>query len=81
MGFSARCGAGRGAKDGLDAHVARLWLQLGTLRPFWGDSPLPFTKGAAYLRKIEAHTPRDLSITQLKAIKLLIWVAILHGLE
>ena len=56
-------------------------LQLGTLRPFWGDSPLPFTKGAAYLRKIEAHTPRDLSITQLKAIKLLIWVAILHGLE
>ena len=43
-------------------------LQLGTLRPFWGDSPLPFTKGAAYLRKIEAHTPRDLSITQLLSL-------------
>lgn len=53
-------------------------LQFGTLRPFWGGTNVPYAKGAANLRKIEARTPKDLSITQLKAIKLLIWALILQ---
>jgi hypothetical protein len=52
-------------------------LQFGTLQPFWGGTNVPYPKGAADLRKIEARNPRDLSATQLKAIKLLIWAFIL----
>ena len=49
-------------------------VQLGVLHPFWGSTSTPCGKGAAYLRKIEAKTPRDLAITQIKALKLLMWV-------
>ena len=53
-------------------------LQFGTLRPFWGGSSVPYAKGAANLRRIEARNSKDLSIIQLKAIKLLIWAFILR---
>lgn len=53
-------------------------LQFGTLRPIWGGSNVPYAKGAANLRKTEVHTAEALSIVQLKAIKLLIWVFILR---
>jgi len=53
-------------------------LQFGTLQPFWGGTNVPYPKGAANLRTIEARNPMDLCITQLKAIKLLIWVVILR---
>lgn len=53
-------------------------LQLGTLRPMWGGSNVPYAKGAANLRKTEVHTAEALSVVQLKAIKLLIWVFILR---
>lgn len=56
-------------------------LQFGTLWPFWGGTNVPFPKGAANLRKIEARNPTDLSVTQLKAIKLLIWAFYLRVLE
>jgi hypothetical protein len=39
---------------------------------------MPYAKGAANLRKVEARTPEELCISQLKAIKLLIWVFILR---
>jgi hypothetical protein len=55
-------------------------LQFGTLRPFWGGSSVPYAKGAANLRRIEVRNPQDLSVVQLKAIKLLIWVSILRVL-
>jgi hypothetical protein len=55
-------------------------LQLGTLYPFWGGTMVPYPKGAADLRRTEAHTARELSITQLKAIKLLLWVLVLRAL-
>jgi lipoprotein signal peptidase len=59
-------------------------LQLGTFRFFWGSSSTPIGKGAAYLRKVEAKDPRELAITQLKGLKLLMWVCLLkllhHGL-
>lgn len=48
-------------------------LQLGTYRPFWGSTNTPFPKGAAYLRRIEAHNAEQLAITQLKGLKLLAW--------
>jgi hypothetical protein len=53
-------------------------LQFGTLRPFWGGTGVPYAKGAANLRKIEARNSEDLSIIQLKAIKLLIWAFIVR---
>lgn len=52
-------------------------LQLGTFHPFWGSSHTPFVKGAAYLRRIEAHNPEQLAVAQLKGLKLLAWSLIL----
>lgn len=51
--------------------------QMALLRPFWSPAYLPFGKGAAFLRKHLAKTPRDLAITQLKAVKLLLWANLL----
>jgi hypothetical protein len=48
-------------------------LQMAVLRPFWSPTYLPFGKGAVLLRKTLAKTPRELAITQIKAIKLLAW--------
>jgi hypothetical protein len=50
-----------------------LLLQLAVQRPFWSPTYLPFGKGAAFLRKHLSQKPRELAITQLKAIKLLLW--------
>ena len=50
-----------------------LSLQLGTYRPFWGSTPTPIPKGAAYLRRIEARDAGQLAVTQLKGLKLLVW--------
>jgi hypothetical protein len=47
-------------------------LQLGTFHPFWGSSTTPIGKGAANLRKMEAHDERGLAITRIKGIRLLI---------
>lgn len=52
-------------------------LQLGTFHPFWGSTNTPFAKGSAYLRRIEAHSPERLAITQLKGLKLLAWALVL----
>ena len=56
-------------------------LQMALLRPFWSPANLPFGKGSALLRKTLAKTPRDLSITQLKAVKLLVWSNVLFGMQ
>jgi len=56
-------------------------IQFGTFFPFWvgsGDSSTPIGKGAAYLRKVEAHSAKDLAVVQLKAVKLLMWLFVLH---
>jgi hypothetical protein len=63
----------------LDRNSARrdnFGLQLGTYRPFWGTNLVPY-KGAAYLRRIEAQNPEQLSIAQIKGIKLFAWSLIL----
>jgi D-alanyl-lipoteichoic acid acyltransferase DltB (MBOAT superfamily) len=56
-------------------------MQLAVLRPFWSPTYLPFGKGAAFLRRHLAQTPRDLAITQLKAVKLLLWANVLFALR
>ncbi len=64
----------------LDLHAKDtppLFLQTGYFRPFWGGSGTPFPKGAAYLRRIEAKTPEQLAVCQLKGVKLLYWALIL----
>lgn len=56
-------------------------LQIGTWRPAWtvgSASTTPYVKGAAYLRDIEAKTPDDLAVTQLKAVKLIWWAFVLR---
>jgi len=53
-------------------------FQLGTFHPAWGgSSSSPIGKGAAYLRKVIAKTPEELAITQMKAVKLLIWAKVI----
>ena len=55
-------------------------LQAGLWRPAWmaaTDSGTPIGKGAAYLRRIEAHSADELAVTQLKGLKLLLWALML----
>jgi hypothetical protein len=55
--------------------------QIGTWAPFWVNASgagTPFCKGAAYLRRIEAKTPEELAITQIKGLKLLVWCLVLR---
>jgi hypothetical protein len=54
-----------------------LKLELASFRPLWGSTNTPFPKGAAYLRRIEAKTPEQLAVTQLKGLKLLLWTILL----
>jgi hypothetical protein len=55
-------------------------LQMAVLRPYWSPAYLPFGKGAAFLRKHLSKTPQELAVTQLKAIKLLVWANLLFAL-
>ena len=52
-------------------------LQVGAYQPIWGSSGTPFPKGSAYLRRIEAKTPEQLAVAQLKGLKLLAWSIVL----
>jgi len=56
-------------------------FRLGIFHPFSGTSSVPWGKGAAFLNKTLAKNPRDLAITQLKAIKLLFWAIVLLDIE
>lgn len=58
-----------------------LLLQMAALRPFWSPTYLPFGKGAAFLQKFLAKTADELSVTQLKGIKLLVWSNLLLALQ
>lgn len=52
------------------------YQQLGFLRPVWAYGAVPL-KGPAFFRKFEAKNSTELAVTRLKAIKLLVWAAIL----
>ena len=57
-----------------------LIFQLATFHPFYGSTTSPWGKGAAYLRSVESHTPDELAVTQLKALKLIAWALFLYVL-
>jgi hypothetical protein len=54
--------------------------QLGTYRAFWGMTVVPYPKGSAYLRRVEARTPQALAVSQIKGVKLLAWALVLFFL-
>lgn len=56
-----------------------LLLQLGVTRPFWSPSYLPHGKGATFLEKYAAQSNKELAVTQLKAIKLLLWANLIFA--
>jgi hypothetical protein len=64
--------------DRASKPASDLTLELTAFRPLWGSTDTPFPKGAAYLRRIEARTPQELAISQLKGLKLLAWAIILE---
>ncbi|MGN6702720.1 MAG: hypothetical protein ACTHKB_07140, partial [Burkholderiaceae bacterium] len=57
-------------------------FQFAVLHPFWiASTTIPYGKGAAFLRKALPKTPRDLAVTQIKGVKLLIWANMLWGIS
>ncbi|MGB6118368.1 MAG: hypothetical protein WBF87_09115 [Mesorhizobium sp.] len=52
-------------------------MRVGYMRPVWGGSATPIGKGHAYLSKFEAKDDKALAATRLKAVKLMVWAAIL----
>lgn len=52
-------------------------FELGTFHPFWGSTTVPYGKGAAYLKRVEAKTSRELAVVQLTGLKLLMWIVLL----
>jgi hypothetical protein len=52
-------------------------LEFATFHPFWGSTTTPYPKGASNLRRIEAKTPEQLAICQIKGLKLLVWAILL----
>ena len=55
-------------------------VQMGMLPPFWVTSATPIGKGAAFLRKYLAKSPYELAVTQIKGLKLLVWMSVLIAL-
>lgn len=55
-------------------------LRAAFLRPVWGGSATPIGKGHGYLSKFEAKDNRALAATRLKAVKLMVWAAVLNAL-
>jgi hypothetical protein len=68
-------------KDQRNKDARSIWVQLGVFHPFWGSTTAPLGKGAAYLRRVEAKNPLDLAISQLKGLKLLMWVWVLSAIS
>ena len=65
--------------DQRNHRTTGMLLQIGVTRPFWSPSYLPHGKGAAFLQKYAAKSKDELAVTQLKAIKLLIWANVLFA--
>jgi hypothetical protein len=60
---------------------APMVLHLATFNPFAWPTLVPMGKGAANWRSLEATTPEELAVTQLKALKLLVWALLLSGVH
>jgi hypothetical protein len=59
---------------------APMVLHLATFNAFAWPTLVPMGKGAANWRSLEATTPEELAVTQLKAVKLLVWALLLSGI-
>jgi hypothetical protein len=65
-------------------HEARLqehsptMRQLAVYQPYWYPSMLPLHKGASFLGRIECRDAESLAVCQLKALKLIMWAAVLN---
>jgi hypothetical protein len=55
-----------------------LWFKLGFLHPFFGGDYIPVGRGPPNFIKLEATTSRALAISQIKAVKLLMWCFLLR---
>ena len=55
-------------------------MRAGFMRPFWGGSATPIGKNFGYLNKFDAKNEAELAATRLKALKLVVWTAILAAL-
>lgn len=51
--------------------------EVGRYMPFWMPGNIPYPKGYAYLRKIAAKDPKELAVTQIKGLKLIVWAWLL----
>lgn len=51
-------------------------LRLGFMRPIWGASSIPM-KGLHFLKRYEVKSPEELGQLRLRALKLIVWSAIL----
>ena len=56
-----------------------VYFQLATFTPFFFHSVVPFGKSASDWRSAEAGARAELAVTQLKALKLLLWALILKN--
>jgi hypothetical protein len=70
-----------GIVDQRSAKRQPVQFSLGTMRGFWGSFSPPIGKGAAYLSRVRYRTPEELAVTQLKALKLLLWSFLMFGLS
>jgi hypothetical protein len=59
---------------------APMVLHLASFNPFAWPTLVPMGKGAANWRSLEATTSEELAVTQLKALKLLVWALLLSGI-
>ncbi|MCC6533550.1 MAG: hypothetical protein IT531_13435 [Burkholderiales bacterium] len=58
---------------------APMVLHLATFNPFAWATVVPMGKGGANWRSVEAAAAEELAVTQLKALKLLVWALFLSG--
>ncbi len=65
--------------DQRHSKPAPVLLHFGTFSAFYSSTVVPVGKGAQYWRSVEAATPQELAVTQLKALKLLVWALILKA--
>jgi hypothetical protein len=74
-----------GIVDQRSAKRQPLQFSLGTLRGFWCSYSPPIGKGAAYLARVRCRGAEELAVTQLKALKLLLWSFVMfwmsHGMQ
>jgi len=57
-----------------------VYFQLATFAPFFFHTVVPFGKNASDWRSTEAGSAQELAVTQLKALKLLVWALLLKDI-